>query len=467
MARFNFRQGIARRQQDSGGNPNNLLPTNGGSWIDLIVSPDPTVFVIAHYDVDYMFTENATISQAWGPFTAGTDYWLYWDVDFRTGELTRQITTLEPVSGNTPPPSPMPDQHWFDTTEVTMKVWTGSRWIERIRVFAAKYQGGATIIYFPLGSQAGITGGRHFAGKVLYDPDGRPLQQFQRNRRGKFITSETPLHSQFSRIANFRVESAIVVGEAQEYIPIHHPVAFSDFGELILAKDQDLQHPAIGLAVEDMYTGETRSYITRGFVTNEVSWDWSPYPVHTPLFVGPTGELLPAPDANALVQQQVGYTVDQTTIFVEIQPAVWLEPLPGNEIVYHVDRDTGQLVARQVQLTLDDLVDVDALNPDDGDVIIWNDTLQQWVTDGDCCGGGGATPPVGFNQTWGYVHQEPAPEFMWLITHNLGTDNVMTQIYDTNGNMIFPNSITVVDVNTVLVDFNSQQAGKALLMLFV
>ena len=104
MAKFDFRQGIARRQEDSSGNPNNLHQSNGGSYIDLIVSPDPTTFLIAHYDANYLVTENVTVTQAWGPFTSGTDYWLFWDVDFRTGELTRQFTTLEPYVGPTPPP---------------------------------------------------------------------------------------------------------------------------------------------------------------------------------------------------------------------------------------------------------------------------------------------------------------------------------------------------------------------------
>ncbi len=394
MARFNFRQGIARRQQDGLGNPNNLQPSNGGSWIDLIVSPDPTVFIIAHYDTDYMFTENTTIAKAWGPFTAGTDYWLYWDIDFRTGELSRGYTLEEPVFGNTPPSAPVPnDTHWFDTNEMVMKTPFGpfgNRWVERIRVFAAKYQGGATIIDYPLGTQVGVSGFNVHAGKVLYDPDGKPLQVFQRNRRGQFITTETPLHSQFSRIANFRVEAAIVQGEAVEPIAIHHAVAFNDFDELMLARNTDTLHPAIGLATEDMVTGEIRSYITKGFIRDEVNWDWSAFPVHTALFVGPTGNLLTEPEAGALTQQQVGYTVNANTIFVDVGQQILLEPPVGNEIVYHLNRDTGALIARQIQLNLDDLIDVNAWNPQDGDVIVWDDLQNTWVLKSGCCEGQGA-----------------------------------------------------------------------------
>lgn len=392
MARFNFRHGIARRQQDGVGNPSNLQPSNGGSWIDLIVSPDPTVFIIAHFDTDYMITENATVAKAWGPFTTGTDYWLYWDVDFITGELTRGFTVYDPDYGAIPPATPAPDKHWFDTTVNVMKVWTGSSWIEKLRVFAAEYQGGVTIIDYPLGSHVGLNGIPTNVGSILYDPDGNPLQVFQRNRRGQFITTETELHSQFARIANFRIEAAIIQGEAQEHIPIYHAVAFSDFNKLVLARNNVPTRPAIGVATEDMYTGEVRSYITKGFITDEVNWDWSGYPVHTNIYVGTSGQLLAGPDAGAVTQQAIGYTVNHNTIFVDVSPLIEMEPpLYGNELGLLVNRNTGATLARKIPLRMDDLLDVNAGAPTDGDVLVWDTTLGKWILESNCCGGGGGT----------------------------------------------------------------------------
>jgi len=469
LARFNFEHGIARRQQDSGGNPNNLQPSNGGSYVDLIVSPDPTIFLISHYNENYMQSENAGIAKAWGPFVSGTDYWLFWDINFLDGELTRQFTTVEPIYGNTAPTSPDIDQHWFDTSEKVMKVWSGGTWVEKLRLFAAKYQGGATLIYYPLESQAGLNNKKINAGKILFDPDGKPLQKFQRNRKGQFITTETPLNSQFNRIANFRVEAAIVQGEAQEYVPIHHAVALSDFDELVLARSSNPSIPAIGIATEDMFPGEVRSYITKGFVTDEVNWNWSNYPAHTKLFVGANGELIPAPEALATTQQQIGYIVNRTTVFVEVGEQVLLEPPTGNEVGMLVDRDSGRRIGRKIPFTLDDLRDVEALNPQDGDVIVWDATQSKWVLDSDCCDGTGGTvtPPVGFSRVWGYTHEEALPENMWIITHNLGTDRVMTEVKDISGTTISPNSVTIIDINTVLIDFNTPQDGKAHLLLMV
>jgi len=393
MARFNFRHGIARRQQDSNNNPNNLQPSNGGSYVDLIVSPDPTAFLIAHFDVDYLVTENATVAKAWGPFTSGTDYWLYWDVDFQTGALSRGYTTLEPEFGAVPPSSPAPDQHWFDTSAVVQKVWTGSSWIEKLRVFAAKYQSGTTLIYYPLGTQVGISGGAVFAGKILFDPDLNPLQKFQRNRRGQFITTETDLNSQFNRISNFRVEAAVVQGEAQENIPIHHAVSLNNYDTLVLADHDNSNRPAIGVATEDMFTGEVRSYITKGFLTDEVNWDWSAYPAQTGIFLGAAGELVAEPDPLVYHQQLLGYIVNRNTVFINIEQAIALEPpAQQNELAVVTDRNTGKKVGRRIPRFLEDLQNVDIANPQDGDVIIWDSNTNTWVLQSNCCGGGSGSP---------------------------------------------------------------------------
>lgn len=495
MARFNFRQGMARRQSDTIGNPTFLLPSNGGSYIDLIVSPDPTVFIIAHYDVDYMLVENATISKAWGPFSTGTDYWLYWDVDFTTGELTRGFTTREPVHQPSAPSSPGTDQHWFDTTNTVMKVWSGSSWVEKIRVFSTKYSNGAVLVVYPLGSQVAISNTATYAGHILYDPDGKPLQQFQRNRRGRFVTTETELHSQFSRIANFRVESAIVQGEAQEHIPLHYVVAYYDYDKLVLARNGTPSRPAIGLALEEMYTNEIRSYITKGFVTNEADWDWSAYPVGTPLFVGATGQLTPSvPQVGSV--QQVAIVVNETTVFVNIQQLIKYTT-SGNLLPIRLDRSSGTLAVTDLQaaiLDLDDLNDVDISNPQNNEVLTYNSTTSQWenkspllstlgdvnivsLQDGDTIiydqssskwiNVAGSNPPSGFLQVFGYVHSQPSASTLWTINHGLGTDKVVAQVYDSVDDQVFPNNITILDSNNVQIDYLVAQAGRAHLLLFV
>lgn len=428
MAQFNFRHGIARRQADDNGNPANLLVSNGGAYIDLIVSPDPTTFIIAHKDVDYLLTENKTVAKAWGPFTTGTDYWLYWDVDFLTGELTRGFTTREPRIQPNPVQSPLADQHWFDSRpmEMVMKVWTGSSWIEKLRVFVARYQNGATLIHYPLGTQIGVTNVRINAGTILYDPDNRPVQQFQRNQRGKFVTTETPLHSQFARLAPVKLEAAMIMAEAQEHIPINHAVTFFDYDKVGLARNTVPTKPAVGIAVEDMHVEEVRRFVTRGFVTDDVNWDWSHVPAGTPLFVGVTGELVPDPPIAPSVQQ-IGIVVNKNTIYVDVQQLVDYSGI-GNLVPLTIDRDTGVIVASNAL---------------------------------------GNVPPQGFKKVWGFAYCQTGETTQWIINHNLGSDKAQVQVFDLDRMTVLPDEITIVNVNTIQIDFNSPQAGCAYITLFV
>lgn len=431
MARFNFRHGIARRQEDGFGNGANLQPSNGGTFIDIIVAPDPTIFIASHYDVDYMLSENTNVTKAWGPFNGGTNYFLYWDVDLMTGELTRGYTIHEPRFGVQPPPNPSVDQHWFDNNQTVMKVWTGSLWTEKIRVFACKYQQGASIIDFPIGTQVGINNAVVFAGAILFDNDGKPLQQFQQNRRGRFITTESPLHSQFSRIGNFRVEAAIIQGKARENIPIHHCVAYAEYDEVVLARNLEPEKPCIGLAAEDMNTGEVRSYITKGFITNEIDWDWSDYPVGTPIFVGASGNLLPETPPLQNFIQKVGVIINRTTIYVNIGEAIRTTP-NSNLTPIQIDRLTGHLHAHG-RLTSDSSGSVE-----------------------NSCG----EMPMQALCPWGYSHNQTSPTATWIVTHNLNSSKLISDVYDANGFKMIPTEFVVINENIAEVRFETPEVGS-------
>ena len=142
-----FRQGILRYQKDSIGNAVFLQKSNGGSSIDLVVSPDPTIVTIAHRTSNYLVEEGKTTPSAWTGFVSGQDYWLYLDIDLLTGERTFGSVKTAPTYGLKSPTSPAIDQHWFDTnaTVMCMKIWSGSVWIEKLRVFVAKYKSGCLL----------------------------------------------------------------------------------------------------------------------------------------------------------------------------------------------------------------------------------------------------------------------------------------------------------------------------------
>jgi hypothetical protein len=53
----------------------------------------------------------------------------------------------------------------------------------------------------------------------------------------------------------------------------------------------------------------------------------------------------------------------------------------------------------------------------------------------------------------------------WTVTHNLGTEDVQIEVFDSASvpkNVLIPDQIEVTDSNTVTVTFNTAQAGQAI-----
>lgn len=95
----------------------------------------------------------------------------------------------------------------------------------------------------------------------------------------------------------------------------------------------------------------------------------------------------------------------------------------SNLVPLHIDKDTGELVATKRSI------------------------------------GGGAGAD-------GYVHDQLTPDTSWTINHLYGSSLLICQIYSTTGELIFADSVTIVDDNTVQVEFGAPQDGRAHLMFF-
>lgn len=329
--KVNFRQGIARYQTDVGANPTFLQRSTGdGASIDLVVSPDPTIIVFAHKNANYVFEEVKTVRNAWGPFTGTQTHYLYWDVDLLTAQLTRGSTVLPPIIAGTAPPTPVADQHWFDTQAMVMKVWNGSKWVEKVRVFAATYSSSAIIKAPPgfpssanswLGTQVGITGDFE-VGNIVLDSFFKPLRQSD----GSFVTSTTNMSVTSIGTRRVRFETDLITLMANEYIPAFSLVQVQTGRRATLARSGSRMSRVVGIALEDMYAGETSIIVTGGLVRNE-QWSWPSTVVNRPVFCGPTGELTLSP-AQQGVHQQVGYVYDTDAIYIQIQPAIMLDMAP-------------------------------------------------------------------------------------------------------------------------------------------
>ena len=140
--KITFRQGVVSYPRDINGAQDFLKKT--GDNITLFITAQKELMVtIAHKNTDYLHIENQTTQDAWvGPFSSSKNYWLYIDLNTTTGKRTFGYTSLAPIVSGERPAQPFKDQHWYDLTDHTMKIWSGMGWLPVIRVFVGKYERG-------------------------------------------------------------------------------------------------------------------------------------------------------------------------------------------------------------------------------------------------------------------------------------------------------------------------------------
>ncbi|WP_407308416.1 hypothetical protein [Acinetobacter sp.] len=416
---FTFRQGIARYQTDISATPSFLQKSSqSGDFIDLVVSPDPTIVVFAHKGSTYVLEESRTVSRAWGPFSGNSTCYLYWDISLLDATVTRGFTTLPQIVSSIPPSNPATDQHWFDTNAHQMKVWNNGKWSDKIRVFAAKYSSQAIIQGFPIGTQAGENGSFE-GGSILRDSFGKPLRQSD----GTFLTTVSSISVVNTPTQPIKLAAEILIGMAEENIPKFSLVQTKSKA-LSLAKSIDHNSRVIGIVTEDLYRNEVGNVQTFGIVRND-QWNWATKNFGKPIFCGPTGEIsLSAPTVG--VSQVVGYIYDVNSIFINIQPAIILDEVSSS----------GRRLVSWV--------------PELGEFAVTEITQDFDVHSG----------------VLGYQHNQPIPSKIWQITHAQNTKHVHISIWDEDGSLIFPDAVKINDSNTVMVKFSKAIAGQAILMLF-
>lgn len=315
-----FRHGLIRWQTDISHTPTFLAKSSlAGDFIDLVVSPDPTIFTVSHGNSNYTIEETKTVTHAWGPFLAvGETQYLYWDISLLNAAVTYGYTLLRPKTQNAPPPNPSVDQHWFDTgADKVMKVWNGGKWVPKLRLFSATYDSSATIIPWQteIGSQVHLNE-TCVSGYIILGSDGTPI----RDRDGTLLTTETNLI--VSRVANIpiKIEAMLFFAQATEYMPKYSLVRMTGFKKIGLASPSNSTSFINGLILEDAYETEVVQVQKVGDVMNE-QWAWPESSVGLPLFCGPTGQIsLSAPSTGTV--QQIGFVTDKDHIFLQIHQPI-------------------------------------------------------------------------------------------------------------------------------------------------
>ena len=425
--KIQFRQGIIRYQRDSNGNQMFLQKASGGSAINLLATNDPTIATIAQRKSNYLVEERVTVLNAWTGFVAGTDYWLYLDLDMVSGERTFGWTTFEPLFGTEEPTDPQVDQHWFnmDPSVYQQMVWNGVAFAPKLRVFFAKYQQGATIIPLAFGSQIGDTNTVD-AGSILFDGEGQPIRRFYSRTHSEFFTTATIFTTNTAKSVNVTLDALCTTVVASEPIPAFYLIAHGETpGTIRLADTSTHGRQAVGLVQEDFYKGEGGIYTTQGYINNE-QWNWTEAP-GTQLFLGNNGEIVTDPSQYHTIQS-VGEIVTPTMIRLDIGPSIRYDTVSTdykNLVPVALDKTTGQYVATTV------------------------DTATE-----------GESSKSGFL----YIQEQAAT--VWTIVHNKQTMKCLTQVFDTTGNTIVPDNIRIVDGTTVEVRFAYAQAGYANVVFF-
>lgn len=316
-----FRQGIIRYQSDPNGTPQYLVVSaNDDRYLDLNVSPDPTVITFAHGSANYTIEEVHSVIHAWGPFQpVGETQYLYWDIDTLSGQLSRGFTLLAPFVGPTAPAKPRQDQHWFNSTAMQMKVWSADSWVTKIRVFAGVYGDNAIIRPQFLGSQIGDTT-KGVSGTILFDDRLKPLRAADQS----FLTTETNFQIQTAgnnTHSAIRFEALLTYVKAAEYIPEFSAVSLVAKDTVMLGRPTNTDLIINGIVAEDMFMGDVSRLITSGIVYNE-QWKFPSDKVGKPLFCGESGQITLNPPQSGVIQM-IGTIDSNKSINVSIQAPVY------------------------------------------------------------------------------------------------------------------------------------------------
>lgn len=309
--RIPFRQGIVTA-------PAGFLQAAGATVSLVIATPALVNFTIADGTANYLHTERSTIVGAWtGPFTSGTSYWLYVDINQISGARTFGHTLLEPIEAATAPLSPQNDQHWFDTVANKTKVWnaTAGRWVPKVRVFAAKYDSGSVFVSMSVnapvftGTQVGSLAAQPaLAGALVFDINGDPVKR----SGGMFFTTEDVVVASVATAAQVKVGAILIEAVATSSIPAYSIVNFAGFHQVELATNVMMDEGAYGMIEVDAVPGDVVNVTLEGVITNP-AWDWTAAGVNTPLYVNSSGALTTTPPPQPVV---VATVVDVNSILL-------------------------------------------------------------------------------------------------------------------------------------------------------
>ena len=319
---LNFRQGIVKAPTIAG-NVSYLELNNSASTISISISTTSVISTTAFGASNYLIQESNSVSSAWGPFNwsstwgnqpSAPAYYLYWDISLATGKVSRSYTPWAPIVASVAPVAPQVDQHWFDTSNTLMNVWSGNSWVPAARVFAGSYAPGIqSIMHYPIGSEVGIVSSQYdvVAGYILLGGDLKGIK----TNDGNFLTSDTDIivyNGVYS--SPVQLEALNVQSIASEPIPAFSCVTVISPGKIGIADGTNNTKRALGIIDVDLSTGATAQIISSNAVYNP-QWSWD-LALGKDLYVGASGELTQTNPATIGLAQQIATILDSHTILM-------------------------------------------------------------------------------------------------------------------------------------------------------
>lgn len=323
--KLNFRQGIVRALQTNGNVDFLTYNPSQGTLSITILSVD--VIVTASFrESNYLIQETTSQINAWGPFTWNSNwgeqpsvpnYYLYWDINLGTGQITRSYTPWPFIVATVAPTSPKIDQHWYDLNSFEIKFWNGATWVSTARVFAGSFAPASqVIVHYPMGTQVGLSDSTYDvnAGYILLGNDTKGIK----TNDGNFLTTDTDMivnQGNYSSPVNLEALNVEVL--ATEPIPAFSCVTIVSPGQVGLANGTVITSQAVGIVDKDLNSGDPASIISFGAVYNE-QWNWN-INEGKELYVGESGELTQHfSQVVGSISQHVATIISQTTILLSI-----------------------------------------------------------------------------------------------------------------------------------------------------
>lgn len=313
--RIYFRHGLYRAEKNAAGHA--VLTNTSSPGIVARATNSPIVWSIAHHEKNYTVAEyNAVVFATPSDLATAAESWLYVDLQISTGQKTYGLTRTAPTYGPVAPTNPVDDQHWFDTTQFTTKVYiTASKsWQERVRLVFGHWNG---LKFDPInyGSSVGLSvpAGTN-SGTILYDATGKALK----DSKGRFVTSVDKMFSDGAATHQFVLESNITHAIANENIPAFHIVKWVDFDLVELANYTDTSNAVVAIALNAATKGNPVELCIQGKVVND-AWNWAN--VNATLWVSESGEFSTVDpydlQSHAKRRVPIARVVDRNTIIFE------------------------------------------------------------------------------------------------------------------------------------------------------